>query len=123
MLYNEYKIEHPNVASYDLFREVFKSTDYSFKPPHVDNLHFKLTCDYFTLKIKQNTDPNKKTQLTMEHNQHKDMADLAYQLKDADKTQAKVDPTMRVLVFDLQQVLDTPDNQRFFINAFFQHTN
>lgn len=28
ILYNEYKIEHPHAASYDLFREVFKSTGY-----------------------------------------------------------------------------------------------
>lgn len=44
----------------------------------------------------------------MEHNKHKADADLGYKLKDADKNKAKEDPTMRVLVFDLQQVLDTP---------------
>lgn len=105
MLYNEYKAEHPNAASYDLFREVFKSTGYSFKQPQVDTCK---TCDSFVLKIKQSTDPTEKNQLTLEHNQHKDMADLAYKLKDADKKQAKEDPSIRVLVFDLQQVLDTP---------------
>lgn len=36
------------------------------------------------------------------------MADLAYKLKDMDKNRAKEDPSMRILVFDLQQVLDTP---------------
>lgn len=36
------------------------------------------------------------------------MADLAYKLKDEDKKKAKEDPTTRVLVFDLQQVLDIP---------------
>lgn len=36
------------------------------------------------------------------------MADLAYKLKDMDKNRVKEDPSMRILVFDLQQVLDTP---------------
>ncbi|KAJ8883468.1 hypothetical protein PR048_015312 [Dryococelus australis] len=43
-----------------------------------------------------------------QHNEHKEMADLGYKLKDIDKTKANEDPTMSVLVLDLQQVLDTP---------------
>lgn len=105
VLYNEYKKEHQNAASYDLFREVFKSTGYSFKKPHVDTCK---TCDSYAMKIKCTTDIAEKNQLTIEHNEHKDMADLAYKYKDADKKKAKEDRTFRVIVFDLQQVLDTP---------------
>lgn len=105
MLYSEYKAEHENAGSYDLFREVFKSTGYAFKQPHVDTCK---TCDSYVLKIKQTNDQNAKKELIQDHNKHKDLADLGYKHKDTDKTKAKEDTTMRVLVFDLQQVLDTP---------------
>lgn len=105
MLYNEYKSEHENAAFYDLFREVFKSTGYSFKQPHVDTCK---TCDSYVIKIKESNDPKEKSQLTIDHNQHKEMTDLGYRMKDVDINSAKEEPKIRVLVFDLQQVLNTP---------------
>ncbi|KAJ8885499.1 hypothetical protein PR048_011697 [Dryococelus australis] len=47
-------------------------------------------------------------ELILQHNEHKEMADLGYNLKAIDKTKANEDPTIRVLVFDLQQISDTP---------------
>lgn len=107
-MYDEYKDLKKKASethvSYDVFKQVFKETGYAFKAPKVDTCK---TCDVFVLKLKQSV-PGEKDNIEKEFEEHKRMADLAYKKKDEDKKSAAEDKSKRVIVFDLQQVLNTP---------------
>jgi len=106
-LYEEYKLEKNGnkCGSYDLFKEVFNKTGYKFKKPKLDTCK---TCDTFVLQIKQCNDNQQKILLQQQHETHKKLADLGYMQKKEDKINALASNNIRVLVFDLEQVLDTP---------------
>lgn len=92
-------------ASYDVFRDVFHQTGYSFKQPYIDTCR---KCDEFkTLKRSANTE-NEKERLNQLLDDHVQEANEAYERKRLDKGVARNDATKRVLVFDLQQVLPAP---------------
>lgn len=107
-LYEEYKLEKNGnkCGSYDLFKEVFNKTGYKFKKPKLDTCK---TCDTFVLQIKQCKDNQQKILLQQQHETHKKLADLGYMQKKEDKINALASNNIRVLVFDLEQVLDTPN--------------
>ncbi|KAL4085155.1 hypothetical protein QTP88_027447 [Uroleucon formosanum] len=92
-------------GSYDLFKEVFNKTGYKFKKPKLDTCK---TCDTFVLQIKQCKDIQQKILLQQQHETHKKLADLGCMQKKEDKINALASNNIRVLVFDLEQVLDTP---------------
>ncbi|KAL4103302.1 hypothetical protein QTP88_018679 [Uroleucon formosanum] len=106
-LYEEYKLEKNGnkCGSYDLFKEVFNKTGYKFKKPKLDTCK---TCDTFVLQIKQCKDIQQKILLQQQHETHKKLADLGCMQKKEDKINALASNNIRVLVFDLEQVLDTP---------------
>ncbi|KAL4127106.1 hypothetical protein QTP88_011304 [Uroleucon formosanum] len=67
----------------------------------------KETCDTFVLQIKQCKDIQQKI-LLQQHETHKKLADIGYIQKKEDKINALASNNIRVLVFHLEQVLDTP---------------
>ncbi|KAL4127071.1 hypothetical protein QTP88_011269 [Uroleucon formosanum] len=82
-----------------------KKTGYKFKKPKLDTCK---TCDTFVLQIKQCKDIQQKKLLQQQHETHKKLADLGCMQKKEDKINALASNNIRVLVFDLEQVLDTP---------------
>ncbi|KAL4127037.1 hypothetical protein QTP88_011235 [Uroleucon formosanum] len=105
-LYEEYKLEKNGnkYGSYDLFKEVFNKTGYKFKKPKLDTCK---TCDTYVLQIKQSKDIQQKI-LLQQPETHKKLADLGYMQNKEDKINALASNNIRVLVFHLEQVLDTP---------------
>lgn len=106
----EYKEERVRLgysqsAGYDVFRDVFKQTGYTFKQPYIDTCR---KCDeYKALKKSANND-TEKGKFDQLHEEHVKEANEAYECKRKDKELARNDETKRVLVFDLQQVLPVP---------------
>ncbi len=106
-MYDHYCKSHleSKPPSYQFFQLVFNSTGYKFKHPFVDTCS---KCDTFKIQIKQCSNANKKIQLEKERDDHQNEADAVYESKAVDKLLSLQSPSHRVLVFDLQQVLDTP---------------
>lgn len=109
-MFDEYKRDaelsgKTKYGSYELFKQVFHQTGYTFKQPKVDTCK---TCDSFVLSIKQCNNVDKKAQIQSDYEKHKETADEAYAQKRLDKASCINNPSKVVLVFDLQQVLNTP---------------
>ncbi|KAL4127135.1 hypothetical protein QTP88_011333 [Uroleucon formosanum] len=85
-------------------KKFLKKTGYKFKKPKLDTCK---TCDTFVLQIKQCKDIQQKI-LLQQHETHKKLADIGYIQKKEDKINALASNNIRVLVFHLEQVLDTP---------------
>ncbi|KAL5238996.1 hypothetical protein ACI65C_006406 [Semiaphis heraclei] len=88
-----------------LYRDVFGETGLKFKLPYVDTCK---TCDEFNIKSKY-LNGEELELLTERNNIHKDMFDSAYKSKQEDKALLNTTPALKIIVFDLQQCLPTPD--------------
>lgn len=88
-----------------LYRSVFAETGLKFKLPSVDTCK---TCDEYNIKSKHSSGEELQHLNTMNQN-HKDMVDAAYKAKQEDKKLLSTIPNLKVIVFDLQQCLPTPD--------------
>jgi len=106
-LYKEYCHENNinNISSYWLYRTIFSETGLKFKVPYIDTCK---TCDEFKTKSKHVTG-NDLQILTNKNQEHQDMVEYAYNSKRLDKLRLGTTPTLKVIVFDLQQCLPTPD--------------
>jgi len=106
-LYKEYCHENNinNISSYWLYRTIFSKTGLKFKVPYIDTCK---TCDEFKTKSKHVTE-NDLQILTNKYLEHQDMVEYAYNSKRLDKLRLCTTPTLKVIVFDLQQCLPTPD--------------
>jgi len=92
-------------SSYWLYRTVFSETGLKFKLPYVDTCK---TCDEFKIKSRHVFD--EELQILNQKNQdHINMVELAYNSKKEDKVLLTTTPSLKVIVFDLQQCLPTPD--------------
>ncbi|KAJ8895972.1 hypothetical protein PR048_001313 [Dryococelus australis] len=80
-------------AGYDVFREVFNSTGYKLKEPHIDTYK---KCDEHA-KHRQDS-----KNISTFHDSHIAEAEKAYESKKQDKLSAKDNPAERVIVFYLQ---------------------
>lgn len=88
-----------------LYRDVFGETGLKFKLPYVDTCK---TCDEFNIKSKY-LNGEELELLTERNNIHKSMFDSAYKSKQEDKALLNTTPALKIIVFDLQQCLPTPD--------------
>ncbi|CAH1110863.1 unnamed protein product [Psylliodes chrysocephalus] len=109
-MYEEYKYDcdlsgKMNCGSYSLFTEEFRKTSYKFKQPKTDTCR---TCDSFMLNLKQCKNSEEKAKYQSDYEVHTKLADDGYEQKRLDKESCIRDASRIVLVFDLQQVLDTP---------------
>lgn len=94
-----------DLPSYWLYKDVFTQTGLKFKLPYVDTCK---TCDEYNIKSKQ-VNGDQLHFLTNKINIHKNMVDAAYNSKSKDKELLLSTPSMKVIVFDMQQCLPTPD--------------
>lgn len=94
-----------NIPSYWLYKDIFNETDLKFKMPHVDTCK---TCDEYKIMSKQVHGIQLEV-LTEKFNFHNNMVDKAYKSKTKDKELLTSSPTTKVIVFDMQQCLPTPD--------------
>lgn len=104
-MYELYKEAHENPTSIKIYSQEFHKLKLSFKKPHVDTC---FTCDKFLMKIKLSQDEQIKTELISQHEDHKILADQAYDEKKLDTQLSKNDNTVQTYTFDLQQCLPTP---------------
>lgn len=93
-------------VSYSTFRRIFKPMKLKFKKTHTDTCS---KCDEYDIQIKAASTEQVKERLEKEHELHLRKAQKAYDLKDERIQESKNDETKRVLVFDLEQCLPTPD--------------
>lgn len=105
-LYKKYLNAGHRFVSLSTFKRVFKPMKLKFKKNHTDTCS---KCDEFDMKIKCTTDEEEKLRIEKEHELHLRKAQKAYDLKDEKIKEAETDETKRVLVFDLEQCLPTPD--------------
>jgi hypothetical protein len=108
-MYDLYKEQCINSAkdypSKWLYRDVFGMTRLKFKLPYVDTYK---TYDEFNIKSKYLTGED--LEILIERNHiHKNMLDAACKSKHEDKALLTTTPTLKIIVFDLQQCLTTPD--------------
>ncbi|KAK3926364.1 hypothetical protein KUF71_014611 [Frankliniella fusca] len=92
-------------VSYSTYERIFNTLGRSFKKPHTDTCG---KCDSWKEQLKLASDEATQESLQKEWNAHLDRAQAAYDFKKECKIQAENDPSVRVLVFDLEQVLETP---------------
>lgn len=100
-LYCENEEKPVSLASY---RKEFQKTELKFKKPALDTCS---TCDGLNM-AKKSLDKDLKIEAEEKLKNHHEMADQAYEAKKEDKIASVNTQNMRVLVFDLQQVLPTP---------------
>lgn len=101
------KLENGKPVSYSAYARIFHSLGYKFKSPSIDTCK---KCDQLRIQIEAETDEAKKEDLKTEKEAHLNAAELAYDMKKKDKLESKKNPDkMRMLCFDLQQCLPTPD--------------
>jgi len=84
---------------------IFSETGLKFKVLYIDTCK---TCDEFKTKSKH-VNGNDLQILTNKNQEHQDMVEFAYNSKRLDKLRLGTTPTLKVIVFDLQQCLPTPD--------------
>ncbi|CAH1114653.1 unnamed protein product [Psylliodes chrysocephalus] len=91
--------------SYSMFNEEFRKTGFKFKQPQKNTCK---TCDSFVLNLQQGKNPEEKAKQQGSYESHTKLADDVYEQKRPDKENCIRDASRVVLVFDLQQILDTP---------------
>ncbi|KAK3927604.1 Tyrosine-protein phosphatase non-receptor type 14 [Frankliniella fusca] len=103
-MHDMYISEGGNV-SYSSYERIFHTLGRSFRKPPTDTC---AKCDAWKQKVEHSPDEETKEEIQKEWNVHLDRAQAAYDLKRNYKAEAANDPTLRVLIFDLEQVLETP---------------
>lgn len=86
------------------FSQIFNTLNLKFKKPKVDTCH---KCDIFKMKL-DIANEEEKPKIKDEQSKHHINAEYAYESKNKDKECAKLDSTLKVFTFDLQQCLPTP---------------
>lgn len=109
-MYDLYKVycqekEIENISSYSLYRIMFEKTGLKFKQPYVDTCK---TCDEFNIKSKY-VSGNELIDLNNKNQEHHEMVESAYNSKNLNKQLLDTNSGLKVIVFDLQQCLPTPD--------------
>lgn len=94
-----------NPPSIKIYSQEFHKLGLSFKKPRVDTCY---TCDKFKMQIQLCQEESVKIDLIRQHDNHKTLADQAYDMKRADTLMCKNNDTLQVYTFDLQQCLPTP---------------
>ncbi|KAJ8721081.1 hypothetical protein PYW08_006846 [Mythimna loreyi] len=96
------------VAKEWLYRNIFNTKfNLSFKLPSVDTCD---DCDAYERKFKDAIEETEKKEIEKEHKLHQDAANERYNLKKIDKEEAQNSSgKKRVLMFDLQKCLATPN--------------
>ncbi|KAE8740529.1 hypothetical protein FOCC_FOCC013956 [Frankliniella occidentalis] len=103
-MHQMYLNEGGNV-SYSTYQRIFNTLGRSFRKPPTDTC---AKCDAWQQKLEHAPDQVTKEEVQKEWNVHLDRAQAAYDFKRNCKVQAETDETLRVLIFDLEQVLETP---------------
>lgn len=101
-LFCENRDDPPSIKIYS---QEFHKLGLSFKKPRADTCY---TCDKFKMKIQLSQDNQATAELVAQHNEHKAAADQAYERKKTDTQMCKIDRSVQVYTFDLQQCLPTP---------------
>lgn len=106
-MYSLYTEHVENPASKTVYEREFKKLNISFKSPKVDTCH---KCDVLLMKMKVAKTEDELQAIKEQQKVHLDEADLAYNMKKADKTRCKEDKekSTKCYTFDLQQCLPTP---------------
>ncbi|KAE8738917.1 hypothetical protein FOCC_FOCC015595 [Frankliniella occidentalis] len=104
-MHQMYLQEEHTPVSYSTYERIFNTMGRSFKKPYTDTCE---KCDTWKEKVTHAPDVETQEKLQEEWDAHLDRAKAAYDLKKKCKIQAESDPTLRVLIFDLEQVLETP---------------
>ncbi|KAK3917941.1 STAM-binding protein-like A [Frankliniella fusca] len=104
-MYNMYIDEGHTFVSYSTYERIFNTLGRSFKKPSTDTCQ---KCDSWQQMLREEKDPQKREEIERLRNAHLDRAQAAYDLKRKLKEEAQSDPSLRVLIFDLEQVLETP---------------
>lgn len=105
-MYELYSESHENPVSYTKYRQIFLTMGIKMKKPKTDCCN---KCEIFKMKINSAQDETEKEQQKLMQEKHHKEADDAYKAKAADKAIAKGVPSLKVLTFDLQKCLPTPN--------------
>jgi hypothetical protein len=105
-MYNAYVSEGGKDVSYSSYYRVFQTLGYKFKEPSLDTCNL---CDKLEAEIKFSDGQKQEDARTLKEI-HVAAADLAYEMKKADKMKVKADKSgsLVVVAVDLQQCLPTP---------------
>ncbi|KAK3924122.1 Phosphoglycerate kinase, chloroplastic [Frankliniella fusca] len=104
-MHSMYLEEGGTYVSYSTYERIFNTLGRAFKKPLTDTCE---KCDSWKEQVKHAPDEETQEKLQQEWNTHLDRAQAAYDFKKKCKLDAESDPSMKVLVFDLEQVLETP---------------
>lgn len=105
IMHNLYLEEGYTPVSYSTYERIFNTTGREFKKPPTDSCG---KCDEFDQKLKNIMDETEREELEKNYDAHLVRAQAGYDFKKKCKLDAESDPSIRVLVFDLEQVLQTP---------------
>lgn len=105
IMYDLYReSENPSV-SFSVYYSRVKQSGRKFKKASFSTCS---KCDRLRLEIDATTDEEKKKSLLAERERHHRKAEQAYKTKRKMKAEAERDPTMRVLVYDMEKCLPCP---------------
>lgn len=105
LMHKMYLEKSENSVSYSKYANIFQQLNLKFKPPKLDICNY---CEILKNKIDL-SDGDDKRILVEEQTKHHINADNAYKSKEFDKKAAQKDPSHKMLTFDLQQCLPTPN--------------
>ncbi|KAK3926037.1 50S ribosomal protein L25 [Frankliniella fusca] len=104
--FNEENSKDGIKVTYSSYRRIFKTVGLKFKSPATDTCG---KCDEFQSKIKFAKSDDEKASLSREHELHLRKAQAGYDLKNKFKKISREEKTVKCLIFDLEQVLPTPN--------------
>lgn len=96
--------EGANKVCFSTFEKIFKTCGRKFKQPSTDTCS---KCDEYKVQLQYLTGEEREEILKI-RDVHHERAEVLYQMKRDAKEQAGNDPSKRVLMFDLEQCLETP---------------
>ncbi|KAK3915775.1 Fanconi anemia group M protein [Frankliniella fusca] len=100
-MHSMYLEEGGTYVSYSTYERIFNTLGRAFKKPLTDTCE---KCDSWKEQVKHAPDEETQEKLQQEWNTHLDRAQAAYDFKKKCKLDAESDPSMKVLVFDLEQM-------------------
>jgi len=105
-LYEDYLSKEGNPkVSYSTYQKFFNTTGRKFKKPHSDTCK---KCDEWSIQLEMMPLGEERNDVERAYNEHLERAEAGYNKLREERTMATQDDSRRLLVFDLQQCLETP---------------
>lgn len=105
LLHDDYLSKGNTKVSYSTYERIFNTTGRKFKKPHTDTCR---KCDEWNIQLSVMPMGKERIEVECLRNEHLERAEAGYNKLREERDMAENDEKRRLLVFDLQQCLETP---------------